>query len=377
MYNKIRISIITPLYKGKSYLNELFKMINENAKNVKDIASVEWIISNDYPGEFVNKINCISDVDIKILNTKINRGIQGARVKGLEASTGDYILFLDQDDFIFPFWIKSQLEHIEDADAVVCDGRIDEEPLYNVGNRGKLDECVLKDYAINEGIGFIPGQVLIKKSSIPMLWINKWLKNNCCDDYFLWLCMFEKGCVFRCNNDILYRHNSTGTNLSDDVLKWCKSTHELMKYVNEGKLFNEGERKSFIRARELDIEHNIELLRIEKNRSVIYERILDIENGNSINTKLRNMKNVAIYGYRIGNYLANALKKKGMEIECIIDRNSEQESSDFCVVDKDNIPKSVHVIINTLLSESNKKYVNEYIKNNYPEINVIDLMDVL
>ena len=172
--NKILISIIVPLYHGKKYLKRLYEMIRHAAEKASDVASVEWIISNDDPNE---RVNCIEDeiVDIIVINTDVNRGIQGARVTGLKKSRGDYIVFFDQDDIMTTGYFASQLGHIRDADAVVCDALNYGYPMYPSGKRTTLEECITKHFNISVDCGFIPGQVMLKRDSIPEVWINNWL----------------------------------------------------------------------------------------------------------------------------------------------------------------------------------------------------------
>ncbi len=205
MSKKELVSIITPLYYGKKYIKDLLQMIEKNSIEAKDVAEIEWVISNDCPDEHIEDI-CNSFFDIVVLNTDENVGIQGARVKGLNASSGGYVLFLDQDDFISDDWVKSQLECIGDNDAVVCDCEIDGMPVYNNGIIPALSVCVTKEYNLSVRHGFIPGQVLIRSKKIPELWKKKWLKYNCCDDYYLWLCMFATCCTFGYNPRKLYKH---------------------------------------------------------------------------------------------------------------------------------------------------------------------------
>lgn len=38
------------------------------------------------------------EIEFKLIDNTNNLGIQRSRIKGLNASTGDYIIFLDQDD---------------------------------------------------------------------------------------------------------------------------------------------------------------------------------------------------------------------------------------------------------------------------------------
>ena len=159
----IKVSIITPIYKGKKYIPQLSNMISTCAIEAQNYADVEWIISNDDPDSPMNEDILVPNVEVLVLQTDKNRGIQGARVKGLEKSTGDYILFLDQDDVIYPEWVRSQVLAIGDADACVCDALDFGLPMYDNNSRPSIWECISEEYNINRYIGFNMGQTLIKK----------------------------------------------------------------------------------------------------------------------------------------------------------------------------------------------------------------------
>ena len=253
---KTTISIITPLFKGKLFIKSLLEMIEGCASTALDYAKIEWIVSNDCPEEEIEFNDDPKSFMVTVLNTDVNRGIQGARVRGLEAATGEYVLFLDQDDWISANWVRSQLEHIGDADACVCSATRDGKKFYDTIQRSSLDICVTKEYNISDNWGFIPGQVLIKREAIPELWKNKWLKWNCCDDYFLWLLMFAKGCSFAMNRDVLYDHRSTGSNQSMNTFEWYKSTQELIEILEEENILSETEMQQFKMARQKQMDES-------------------------------------------------------------------------------------------------------------------------
>ena len=134
---KTTISIITPLFKGKLFIKSLLEMIEGCASTALDYAKIEWIVSNDCPEEEIEFNDDPKSFMVTVLNTDVNRGIQGARVRGLEAATGEYVLFLDQDDWISANWVRSQLEHIGDADACVCSATRDGKKFYDTIQIGR------------------------------------------------------------------------------------------------------------------------------------------------------------------------------------------------------------------------------------------------
>ena len=96
-----RISVVTPIYHGKQYINQMICQLEACARESMYSYTLELLLVNDDPEEPLEQH--VSDmIDIKVIQTDCNRGIHAARVLGLECSTGSYILFLDQDDLIQP-----------------------------------------------------------------------------------------------------------------------------------------------------------------------------------------------------------------------------------------------------------------------------------
>lgn len=234
-----KISIITPYYYGKRYLEQLLAMVEKNARNLLREAEVEFLIVNDSPEETI-LLSSETEIhySIRIIQNKKNLGIHGARIEGLKQASGDYILMLDQDDKIEPHFLKSQLSSIGGYDFVVANGKIvygeQQELIYQ---KEKLQELV-KKYWVYYWFGnqiLSPGQVLIKRSAVPKVWMQKSMRINCSDDYFLWLLMFESGAEVQINKNVLYTHCGTGSNVSGDRVQMKKSDLEMLSLL-EGKM---------------------------------------------------------------------------------------------------------------------------------------------
>lgn len=170
---------------------------------------------------------------IEVINNKVNQGIHQTRINGLKKALGKYILFLDQDDEISDFFIKSQLEHIGNADLCIANGIMELENGQCLIYKNQKSQDYLK-----KQIGFIkvrdlivsPGHCLIKKTSIPEYWTKHVMSVNSADDYFLWLLMIENKCQFNVNYDVLYTHKYTGENVSGSIDQVHKSNMEMVVY---------------------------------------------------------------------------------------------------------------------------------------------------
>ena len=94
----VKISIIIPVYKVKEYLDKCINSILEQEFN-----DYEIILIDDGSPDNCGKI-CDSYADkhpekIKVIHQE-NRGLSGARNTGLLHTAGEYILFVDSDDYV-------------------------------------------------------------------------------------------------------------------------------------------------------------------------------------------------------------------------------------------------------------------------------------
>lgn len=91
------ISVIVPIYKVESYLNRCIdSIINQTYKNLEIILVDDG--SPDRCGEICDNYAKL-DSRIRVIH-KINGGLSSARNAGLKIAKGDYIGFVDSDDYI-------------------------------------------------------------------------------------------------------------------------------------------------------------------------------------------------------------------------------------------------------------------------------------
>lgn len=114
-----QISIIIPVYNVESYLSKcLDSVLCQTYKNIEIICINDG--STDNSLDILNEY-ALKDNRIKIINQK-NSGVSSARNSGLEIAKGDFIRFLDSDDYL-PSNACSELINaalINDADIVIA-----------------------------------------------------------------------------------------------------------------------------------------------------------------------------------------------------------------------------------------------------------------
>lgn len=327
------ISIIVPLYHGRKYVPGIIRQIEDCAGYTPDVR-MELVLSNDTPEEPLTERIFAGAVSVKVLNTEKNRGIHGARVRGLKNSTGNYILFLDQDDRIKPKYFFSQLSHLGEADAVVCRLLHGGRQFYDT--RMPFEQVITRDYMISVRNSIIsPGQVLMKREEIPEIWREVRLKNNGADDWLLWLCMLGEKRRFALNTEILFEHMVSGENESANVEHMIASEQEMYKVLKSGKALSGDEIRTLQNTvRTMAVEHIRLLSRFQKMFFVYNDWLTMQEQGLYIHDYLKEqgVESMAIYGDSyIGKRLYRSLRGKGPEVRCFIDRNAEFLEEDIPV----------------------------------------------
>lgn len=111
MENKNRFSIIIPNYNKEEYVRETLESIfNQTYKNF------EVIVVDD--GSTDKSIEIIKEFDIKLFHTNRKRA-GGARNVGIDNATGDYIIFLDSDDYFTDNIVLERLNNLINGEDMI------------------------------------------------------------------------------------------------------------------------------------------------------------------------------------------------------------------------------------------------------------------
>ena len=116
---KILVSIVVPIYKVEVYLERcLNSILNQTYSNIEIICVDDG--SPDESGDIAERY-AAKDKRIRVLHKK-NEGLGLARNTGLEKCTGEYVTFIDSDDFIEKDFIEKLVKGVveENADTVIA-----------------------------------------------------------------------------------------------------------------------------------------------------------------------------------------------------------------------------------------------------------------
>lgn len=156
MGSKYKLSIIVPVYNVELYLD---CCINSLLNQDMDPEQYEIILIND--GSTDGSLNIAEAFNNKYKQVKlisqINKGLSSARNKGLAHALGEYILFVDSDDFFEPHAIRKILEKAEKEKTELCFFRAkvefeDRTFVYRGVYPFQLDKIYTGEYIITHGI---------------------------------------------------------------------------------------------------------------------------------------------------------------------------------------------------------------------------------
>ena len=110
------VSVIVPAYNAEKTIEKcLDSLLNQTLK------SIEIIVINDCSKDNTLKILKKYKSKIKLLDNKKNLGPAGSRNRGLDAATGDYIGFVDSDDWVALNMFELMSSKMDDeVDLVAC-----------------------------------------------------------------------------------------------------------------------------------------------------------------------------------------------------------------------------------------------------------------
>lgn len=300
------ISIIVPIYNTQMYLKRsISSIINQTYKNI------EVLLIND--GSTDNSLEIcqeFSKVDnrVKVINKK-NSGVSNTRNIGIELSTGDFIMFVDSDDFIDEDYVEKMYYELQklNLDVIVsgmqfCDDkeRMIKKELYKTDTQELKFDNICKDI-INTLYFCSSCKTLFKKSIIAENNIKFNEKFNYGEDLLFSFTLLKNSRKIGYLNNCGYHYRQ---NLNS-------STHEnnlksIEKYFDDNIiLFNTlkediKEDETLILNR-LFTKLNITLNKVIQNRNIKYKDFIIIANKNiekyNANNKYINKVNLKMIDY--------------------------------------------------------------------------------
>ena len=166
--NEVDCSIIIPMYNCEKYIGHcLDSLIGMNIP----LSQYEVIVVND--GSTDNSASVVQKYvaeypNIRYIEQK-NQGISAARNAGFHVCKGQYVYFVDADDFVFSASLEFAIRTIKEMELEVLEiGRVsgsEAELAIIIPRIGRSDLTVVKGYdLVKEGVMFFVTSFIFKKS---------------------------------------------------------------------------------------------------------------------------------------------------------------------------------------------------------------------
>jgi glycosyltransferase involved in cell wall biosynthesis len=231
------VTVVVPIYNRTMFIGDAVRSLLAQTWPVYQIVLVDDG-SGEETCEEARRLAGSSD-RIEFHHLPFHRGAAAARNKGLDLATGDYILFLDDDDVLHPRMLEASLALFESdpsLDVVTClyemfftpDGSgpwcpaaplfnyklLDKHPLCSVGTRNAMPGELLERTPFSAFLRHaVPIHTcLIRRASIGGVRFPEDLKQG--EDTWFWLSLARRGCKFKLRGEThayIRRHSLNAT----------------------------------------------------------------------------------------------------------------------------------------------------------------------
>lgn len=142
-FERGKVSIIMPLYNMEKLVERaVMSVINQTYPNIEVIIVDDG--SKDSSGLICDHI-AMNDERVRVIHQE-NSGISGALRHAFEYVTGEYLLFVDADDYIVPHMIEVLVDAItvDNADIAQCDREYFYDPEHAPKTKGRAHKLNIK-----------------------------------------------------------------------------------------------------------------------------------------------------------------------------------------------------------------------------------------
>lgn len=243
------VSIIIPIYNVQNYIIDCLKSVSMQTYTGK----MECLLIDDCGADNSIEIsnNFISqykgNISFQIIHHKENRGLSASRNTGINAAKGNYIFFLDSDDWLYPTCIENLVNAIE----------TEEDIDYAIGNYNYDSNIIFPPLKLEKGVYKNNIIELYTQEKFYMMAWNKLYRTNFIKKYSLtfkerllhedelwsFCCSCHTNKIAVVDKPTLYyrtREGSIQNNLkfSDHHEHYCNSCLLMIKYTFNKKLEN-------------------------------------------------------------------------------------------------------------------------------------------
>ncbi|MFR7752005.1 MAG: capsular polysaccharide synthesis protein [Agathobacter rectalis] len=337
MTDKGLVSIIVPVFNQEQYLNNSITSLRRQTYSNIEILLVNDG-STDTSGTILHKFACL-DNRIRVIEKK-NGGLVDATLTGIENSTGNYICFLDPDDFIGETFIEFFMNSLDLSYDVIAAGYLTDRNGHYSPHFLKKDEIYEK-----EKLSELTENYLLNDQGTDVsnrIFISRWNK------------MYSRECIEKVVEDFkLCRGISLGEDSIFTYLALKNSSKIKAVSTINSYYYNIGNQNSMMKTGDV----SISLEKCKKTFEVFKKLILSYKDENNIKQ-----------AYVLYYFLVNSVFQR------VRNTNEEELKELFSILKKDDIYKEA---LNIILSNCNssKEKVGIIIKKNIYNVKVYKIIN--
>lgn len=171
----MKISVIVPVYMAEKHLKKCIEsIINQTYKNIEII-----LVDDGSPDECPKICDDFAKKDDRVIVLhQVNQGVSSARNKALNIANGDYVTFVDADDWIEEEFLEEMISNItSDVDMVVAGFTFDyineESVIIKSDNKTINGDNIVTEFLLDKFRPEVWGK-LIKLSTIGEIRFNEY-----------------------------------------------------------------------------------------------------------------------------------------------------------------------------------------------------------
>jgi len=231
------VSIIVPCYNSGRFIRATLEAVRAQTFTDWECIVIDDASSDDSAA--IVAAMAAEDPRIVPLRLPENLGAAGARNAGLERVRGEYIAFLDSDDYWVPEKLARQVAYARETDAAMVHSSyrfVDESGQFLPGGVKASDRVDLRSYMRNTEIGMSTS--LIDRAKVGAIHF----KNiRLCQDTDLWLTLLDRGFVSRGMEDVFVHYRIREGQISGSKIGMAKQVLRLYLGIEQvafpGRLF--------------------------------------------------------------------------------------------------------------------------------------------
>lgn len=179
--NNILISVVIPVYNGAKYIEQCIESVVMQQCNTEIIVIDD--ASTDNIDETMENVMKKHHIPIIYIKNEQNIGVAETRNKGIMKANGDYVAFLDADDWWEPNKLQLQLELMKNGKRFVFTGRKNIYEGTNQMNVVEIPEKVTEKELLKNNV-IACSSVLIETKLIQKHLMKR---RGICEDYYTWI----------------------------------------------------------------------------------------------------------------------------------------------------------------------------------------------